>query len=420
MTDDPGPTPDDHRAGVVPSSPSRMTPGRWAASAGRIVRRTVRFGSPEAQRLREQTHRAQSVPVPTRSPRLIAHAALDELAIGTFQAVKPGLDAASFERVERETGEALAFYEAEGWLARPRTFHDDPPPPDDAVVGARKVQGAEYATLRFTSGWAPRPGEPGRDRWLSYEANERVRVLLLRHEGAPRPWVVCIHGAGSGRPSADTRMFRVGHLHDDLGLNVALPMLPLHGRRRPPKAAGASFPGLDLVDNIHGLAQAAWDVRRLLAWIRQQDAPAIGLYGFSLGGYLVALVAGLEQPLDAVLAGSPAVDFPRLFERNTPRAVRHQPRFRALMDEAAVLHRVVSPLEFHPATPVERRFLFAGLADRLAHPVEQGAALWHHWGRPEALWYDGGHIGHMWVPDVSRFVDRTLTSCGLGPTAASG
>ena len=82
------------------------------------------------------------------------------------------------------------------------------------------------------------------------------------------------------------------HLHEDLGLNVVLPVLPMHGPRARGLPKGAVFPGEDVMDNVHATAQAVWDVRRLLSWIRTQEPAApIGLNSVSLGGYVASLVA---------------------------------------------------------------------------------------------------------------------------------
>jgi len=211
-----------------------------------------------------------------------------------------------------------------------------------------------------------------------------------------------------GRPVIDTRILRARHLYRDLGLNVVIPVLPLHGPRRPRERANLGFPGFDFVDDVHGLAQAAWDVRSLLAWIRTQEPTAIGVNGFSMGGYVTALVAGLDQPLDAVIAGCPAVDLPALFRRNAPRGIRDDDRMNALLAVGEQLFRVVSPLSFRSATPAERSFLYGGLADRLADPVEQVAELGRHWGEPNMLWFDGGHVTHAISSEVSIFVDSAL------------
>ena len=58
----------------------------------------------------------------------------------------------------------------------------------------------------------------------------REYALLLRHK-EDRPWLVCVHGAEMGRAALDLMLFRAWHLHEDLGLNVVLPVLPMHGPR---------------------------------------------------------------------------------------------------------------------------------------------------------------------------------------------
>ena len=68
------------------------------------------------------------------------------------------------------------------------------------------------------------------------------------------------------------------------------------------------------------------------------------------------------------------------------------------------------PLAFTPATPPDRCFVYGGLFDRLAHPVEQASALARHWGDPHVLWFAGGHVSHSFNGRVSAFVDDALRS----------
>ena len=82
-----------------------------------------------------------------------------------------------------------------------------------------------------------------------------------------------------------------------------MPCLPLHGPRSTGRISGAELISPDYVTLIHFFAQAVWDVRRCIDWVRQRDAPAVGLQGISLGGYNVALVSSFEPNLDCVIAG---------------------------------------------------------------------------------------------------------------------
>ena len=107
-----------------------------------------------------------------------------------------------------------------------------------------------------------------------------------------------------------------------------------------------------------------WDVRRLVSWIKDQGATSIGLYGVSLGAYVVALLAGIEEGFDAVVAGVPVVDFPLLFHEHSPvhiraRSIEHH----IIGGEAEDVYRVVSPMSFEPKMARDRRFIFAGHGD---------------------------------------------------------
>jgi len=64
---------------------------------------------------------------------------------------------------------------------------------------------------------------------------------------------------------------------------------------------------------------------------------------------------------------------------------------------------VVSPLALDPRVPTQRRFIFAGTADRVARP-DQARALWRHWDRCAIHWFPGGHVAAQWSPTVWPFV----------------
>ncbi|PRC54846.1 hypothetical protein C6A85_46685, partial [Mycobacterium sp. ITM-2017-0098] len=82
-----------------------------------------------------------------------------------------------------------------------------------------------------------------------------------------------------------------------------------HGPRSKGLPKGAVFPGENVLDDVHATAQAVWDVRSLIDWIRrQQPGAAVGVYGLSLGGYVAALVASLEDELTCAVLGVPVAD----------------------------------------------------------------------------------------------------------------
>jgi len=188
--------------------------------------------------------------------------------------------------------------------------------------------------------------------------------------------------------------------------------------------SGEPFLSFDMLNTVHGLTQAVWDVRRLLSWIRDQGATSIGLYGVSLGAYVVALLAGIEDGLDAVVAGIPVVDFPALFHAHSPVQIRARSiEHHILGGVAEDVYRVVSPMSFAPTMRRDRRFLFAGYGDRVAVP-SQARLLWQHWDQPSISWYPGNHMGYLWSRQVETFLRESLVASGLScapaPAADAG
>lgn len=376
-------------------SPFTRTGGYYARAWGRYL-------DPET---------GEQVPVARPTIALATQAFRDEMVLAGFAMMRPVSDAPAFERIEREVMAALDLYDDAGWLENPERFFSVPPPLSDVMVRTVTTGRLHHERMVFESGYEPYPGEPGRDRWLGYTANRRGYAWLLRHQ-EPRPWLVCVHGAAMGRPALDLALFRARWLHEELGLNVVLPVLPLHGPRALGLPRGTRFPAEDMLDNVHAAAQAVWDVRRVLSWVRAQEPNSrIGLNSISLGGYITSMVASLEDGLTCAILGVPVADLGDLMERHSGLAPGDI-RLRGVA-EAKLLGRVVSPLTLTPRVPLEGRFIYAGLADRLVRPREQVNRLWEHWGRPQITWYPGGHTGFFRSRPVQRFVADALVQSGL-------
>ena len=351
------------------------------------------------------------LPVVRPTVALATQAFLDEVVLVGFRFLRQEIDPQSLRRIADEVTQAHTLYEQKGWLVDPERFLTTPPTPTDVTIRRVTSGKTSYERLSFTSGYEPHTDEPGRDRWLSYVGNKQAYATMLRHK-EPRPWLVAVHGAEMGRGGFDHAIFRARHLHEQLGLNVILPVLPLHGPRRRGVSKGTGFPGEDVLDNVHAAAQSTWDVRSILAWIRSQQPDArIGMTSISLGGYVTALVASLDEQLTCAILGVPAVDIVDLLDRHAGPAP--SPAQREALDLARQVARVVSPLAMTPKVPFEGRFIFAGLADRLVHPRDQVARIWEHWGRNEIEWYPGGHTGFFRSRPVQDFVEQALTQSGL-------
>jgi hypothetical protein len=355
---------------------------------------------------------AEGVPLPELSPSLAAQVACDEAILSTMSIGTRIPTSDDLRRTRAEIEQARARFEAAGGLEKPADYHQPPPPLLDPDVRAERVRGIAYEHVSAASGYAPREGEPGRERWLSYRANATAHAWVVR-SSSERPWLVCIHGYQMGTPLIDVSAFDPRWLRDELGLNLLMPVLPLHGPRRVGRRSGDRFLGGDVLDTIHAEAQAMWDIRRWLGWIREQGAPAVGVFGLSLGGYNASLLACLDDDLACVVAGIPATDFSRLFTRHSPPLQLLEAALNGLEEHhMSEIMRVVSPLALEPQVPRDRRTIFAGVADRLV-PPDQVYDLWRHWEEPRIEWYQGAHLTFPRHPGVRRTIREALRESGL-------
>jgi len=366
---------------------------------------------------RTATAAADDTVIPVRpSAGLAAQVFLDEVMIAMFRHPRLLPHDEDYELAAADIAAASALGTERGWLDDPRKYHETPSAPEEVACALRRTAGMRYEHLSYPSGWEPHPGEPGRERWLSHEPNRTAHAWVARASAREDSgsWLVCVHGFGMGHsPLLDLRAFRAPQLHA-LGVNVAVPVLPLHGPRASGSTRGEGLMTIDLVDSMHGLAQAAWDVRMLIASLRRDyGARRVGLFGHSLGGCVVALTAALEDDLACVIAGIPVVDLPDLFRRHSPPEIASRAYRQGVLGPSAdLVHRVISPLSMPCRVPVDGRYVFAGLGDRMA-TFGHARRLWLHWERPALATYHGGHVGFFWSATVKRFVDEALVRSGL-------
>lgn len=378
------------------------------------------FAAAGAMSVRQEPH-VEDVPLPQPGLRLSAEVAADDAMLCFMLLSFPNLSLSDHARAAAELEEALGLFREKGWLEKPHLYHAEPPPLEKPTLVRRRSRGIAFEHLCFESGYEPHPEEPGRERWLGYGANRSAHAWLLRHGDPGRPWLIAIHGYQMGSPAIDLRALQPQRLHAELGMNVLLPVLPLHGPRKKTRVSGTGFISSDFIDTIHAEAQAMWDLRRMLGWLRAEGATRIGVAGLSLGGYQTALLATLDDGLACAIAGIPATDFARLVQRHAPPLEVAEARALGLdMETARQVLRVVSPLVLEPRLPRERRALFAAVSDLLVSP-DQVRDLWRHWEKPRIAWYQGGHMSFALHASVRRLVVETLHEAGLvaGPTRRS-
>lgn len=357
---------------------------------------------------REQRYR--DVPAVEPTPGLIAEAVVD----GAFSlAVSLVVGMPDAQEVRRGHQELLAmrdFLARNGWFDDPAGYHRTPPRLRGARLTPHPIRhlGRRVALseLSFESDYEPHPGEPARERWLAQEENSTAVAWVLEHPGGERPWLVAVHGFGMGQPGVNMTGLMARWIHEDLGLNLLMPVLPLHGPRSATRMSGGGLLQPEFANVLHLFSQAVWDIRRMVGWVRTRSRAPIGLYGISLGAYAAALASAFIDDLACVVAGIPAVDFASLARDNEPWA------FKAyggdLQTDWNLVNEVmypVSPLTHAPRVARAARYVFAGVADRVARP-DQARALWRHWERPEIEWTSSGHVMAAMKPSLRPFLRR--------------
>jgi hypothetical protein len=379
--------------------------------------RTARFMMHAASRhLRRGDQRYPEIPTRLMTFGTAASVLLDELVLAFMASTRLDADASDFDRIADETRRANEMLEAAGIFDDPTRLHPAPPAPA-VKIRARTYRGIRYQDVSFESGYQPVLDLPGTTRWQSTTSNQTAHAYVLRHR-EPRPWFVNLHGFGMGNAS-DLLALRALHYYRDLGLNVIQPVFPTHGPRSG-GPDGEQALTLDYLNNLHSVSQAIWDARRIMAWARAEaGATSFAIHGVSMGGYLAALLAGLVDDLSCVIAGVPTVDLAWVMRRNVPDEERPILEERGLLGPMADrIHEPISPLSFEPRLPKDRRFVYAGVVDRVATPG-QAHRLWKHWGKPRVLWYRGSHLGFAWSREVRKFIDDALVRSGVSRSAAA-
>lgn len=356
----------------------------------------------------------KDVPLPPLSIGVSLKAGADEALLGLFIGFAQLPRGAALERDAAELATLKDLGDARDWNGSGAALHRTPETPDDFTLTEKQSQGCRFQWLRFDSGFVPDEALPGAARWRVHKPNQRMAARIFEHPGQARPWLICIHGYRMGLDRLDLSLFRANRLHHKLGLNVAMPILPLHGARSIAPITGGHYLDGPLADLVHAPAQGLWDLRRLKAWIaaRQPDMP-IGALGYSLGGYHAALLAAFEADLACVIAGIPLTDIAAALWQHMPalqlRYMQAQgvtePRLRAALAP-------VSPLHLPPVVPHERRYIFAATADQLVDPA-QPHRLWQHWQQPAMHWYDGSHLSVRREAELLVFVEDAFGRHGL-------
>lgn len=251
-----------------------------------------------------------------------------------------------------------------------------------------------------------------RERRLGYARNNVVHAQHWRHDDGPHPTLCLIHGFMGSAYLFNGLFFSLPWFYR-AGYDILLYTLPFHGRRAE---RGSPFSGYGyFADGLAGfaeaMAQAVHDFRSVLDYLEHTGVDRVALTGMSLGGYTSALIAGVDDRIQAVIPNVPVVTPDAAFDDWFPANLlvklgnRMTRADRDLTTAASAYH---SPLNYAPLVPKDRRLIITGLGDRLA-PPEQAELLWKHWDRCAFHWFPGNHVLHVSQPDYLRRMTRFLS-----------
>jgi dienelactone hydrolase len=266
--------------------------------------------------------------------------------------------------------------------------------------------------IEFDSGF--RPVNPAmRDSWRGFTRNNVVRAQHWRHDDGPRPTLCVMHGF-VGSDYLFNSLFLALPWFYRCGYDVLLYTLPFHGPRAEKDSvfSGSGYFTHGLAGMAEAMAQAVHDFRSVLDYLQTTGVDKLALTGMSLGAYTAALVASVDDRLDAVIPNVPVVSMEEQVDRwfpankvfNLGREVTGISR-----DESAAASAYHSPLTYRPLVPKDRRLIIAGIADRLA-PPDQAEKLWRHWDQCQLHWFPGSHVLHVSQPSYLRRMTQFMSA----------
>jgi len=222
---------------------------------------------------------------------------------------------------------------------------------------------------------------------------------------ASRPTVVLAHG-WNGELGYYLQFPWLARMLNRRGLNVATLELPYHAARRPRQpGAVRNFLSPDLWRMAEAIHQALADLAALMAWLRAQGVPRIGLWGISLGGWLGGLLACGGFPLSLAALMTPVVRMDRALQE-LPFCASIRPNLR----EAQLSTDAFNLVAHAPSLSPNQLLLVASQYDLFAPPatVEE---LWESWGQPSLWRVPHGHISVLFSGQTMERTAGWLHDC---------
>ena len=250
-----------------------------------------------------------------------------------------------------------------------------------------------------------------RDQCRGYERNNVAYAQHWRHDDGPHPTLCVIHGFLGSAYLANGLFLSLPWFYRS-GYDVLLYTLPFHGRRAEKYSpfSGYGYFAHGFAGFAEAMAQAVFDFRSLIDYLEFTGVDRVALTGISLGGYTSALIACVDDRIQAVIPNVPVVTPEATVDDWFPAnmlVALHRRIAQTDPNLAAAAARYTSPLNYPPLVPKDRRLIITGLGDRFA-PPQQAELLWRHWDRCAFHWFPGNHLLHISQPDYLRRMTRFM------------
>jgi hypothetical protein len=221
--------------------------------------------------------------------------------------------------------------------------------------------------------------------------------LFAAKPGAPT--VVLLHGWNAEMGYRTLFPYLARRLNS-VGVSAAMFELPYHSQRKPRgRGAVRNLISGDLLHVVHALHQSIVDARALVAWLRAQGDPPVGVWGISLGAWLAGMLACVEPHLQFAAMMTPVVRMDRVIaELDFCKPIRR--RLHGASMRLEPLNLITHRLRLAPADVL----VVASEHDLFAR-IETIEELHRVWGEPELWRARHGHISLMMSgPYMERIV----------------
>lgn len=276
-----------------------------------------------------------------------------------------------------------------------------------------KPEGVNCELLGFDGGYeALNPMM--RDSYARFSLSNRAVAQYWHHPDGPRPTLIMTHGYTADSYRFNSAMFSLRWFYNH-GYDILLNTMPFHGLRsaRSDHFSGMSFFSHGFAHMNEAFLQSVHDLRAWIDYLVARGAPAIGVTGYSLGGYVTSLAASIDSRLAFAIPNSPAVLLPDMImgwpmlgasvRRVFAREGVGLKNFRHL----SALH---CPLTWKPVLDPERLMVIGGAGDRFTSPRLVNT-LHEHWGGSEMHWFPGNHLIHLHQAEYLRMMKRFMDDC---------